>query len=160
MAIDILTICGKSLGMTHETNLIKLVVGIESVADLHERNRFYLEEYEGRLAIPVHTRHGPKKEKELLNGGSLYRVIKGRIQCRQAIIGFDRYEDESGISRCRIMVDPEMILTTAAPQRPFQGWRYLPGEKCPADKGVFDPDNTEQDLPDDMRDELEELGLL
>lgn len=146
-------------------NVIKLVVGVDSVADLHTRNLPYIEEFGGRPAVPVYTRFRPKREKDILpvNGrnGSLYRVIKNRIQCRQEIIGFDSYEDDDGITRCRIMVDPQMVLTVAQPFRPFQGWRYLDPAKAPADKGVFDPDKSaEDDMPEEMQDELSALGLL
>ena len=69
-------------------HLIKLVVGIGELEDFAVHQREDVVEYEGGLANTVWTRHRPKRSDELLDGGSIYRVMKNRIRCRQRIIGF------------------------------------------------------------------------
>jgi hypothetical protein len=104
------------------------------------------------------TRMWPKREAEILNGGSIYWVIKGVIQCRQRILRFDEVRGEDGIRRCAIVLDPEVHRTQNALKRPFQGWRYLKPEDTPADL----PKSREQDdaLPDDLNRALAEIGIL
>ena len=138
------------------THLIKLSVGTESVEDLaawqataHERWR------DGQ---PRHvTRMWPKREAEVLNGGSLYWVVKGVILCRQRIVRLDEVDRGDGIRRCGIVMDPEVIRTEAAARRPFQGWRYLSPEDAPRDlpKGR----ETDSALPEEMALALAEIGL-
>ena len=104
------------------------------------------------------TRMWPKREAEILNGGSIYWVIKGVIQCRQRILRLDEVRGEDGIRRCAIVLDPEVHRTQNALKRPFQGWRYLKPEDTPADL----PKSREQDdaLPDDLNRALAEIGIL
>jgi len=100
----------------------------------------------------------PRRQSQVLDGGSLYWVIKGSVQVRQLITDIVPVVDEEGIKRCRLMLGAELVATRPQPRRPFQGWRYLRQEDAPVDIGVYDPDN--QDLPPGMRAELVELGLL
>jgi hypothetical protein len=137
-------------------NLVKLSVGIDSVEHLQtyrERIR-----REGGPEHPRHiTRMWPRREKELLNGGSIYWVIKGVIQCRQRVIRLDEVIGEDGIRRCAIVMDPEIIRTQAAVRRPFQGWRYLEPSDSPADlgKGAVAGD----DLPVELMSALADIGV-
>ena len=142
-------------------NLIKLVVGIDDVRQLYFVNEPRLVEYRGEgLAAPVWTRRKPRRYEELLKGGSLYRVIKNRILCRQKILGLELVESDEFGSRCQILVDPQIILTIAVHKKPFQGWRYLNGEDVPPDRGVYYPGESDQKIPDSMHRELDDLGLL
>jgi hypothetical protein len=138
-------------------NLIKLSVGSESVDTLmawqDSRKPLYPD------GCPRHvTRMWPKREAEILNGGSIYWVIKGVIQCRQRILRLDEVRGEDGIRRCAIVLDPQVHHTQTALKRPFQGWRYLKPEDTPADL----PEGREQDdaLPDDLNRALAEIGVL
>lgn len=137
-------------------NLLKLCVGADSVEDLtdwqdSQRGRWP----EGR-AMHV-TRMWPKREAEVLGGGSLYWVIKGVVLCRQRILGLEEVRGADGILRCGLMLDAEVIRTEAAPRRPFQGWRYLSPEDSPRDlaRGRAADDA----LPPDLAQALAEIGL-
>ncbi len=142
-------------------HIIKLVVGVADMVHFAKVQAAYAVEYQGGLAIPVHTRNRPRREDEILTeGGSIYRVIKNRIQCRQEILGFEEYEDPEKGKRCKIMVSPEIIRTVSIARRPFQGWRYLKPFDAPADIGVYDPAHEPEAIPPEMEEELRESGLL
>ena len=138
-------------------NLIKLSVGTESVeglADWQSTKRAQAPD-----GLPCHvTRMWPKRGVEILNGGSIYWVIKGEIQCRQKILRLDEYIGSDGIRRCSIVSDPELIRTQPSLKRPFQGWRYLKVEDAPIDlpKGRAQ----EEPLPHELNLALAEIGVL
>ena len=137
-------------------NIIKLCVGAESVEDLlrwQEQNR-------GRWAAGTAehiTRMWPKRADEVLDGGSLYWVVKGVILCRQRILALEERRGSDGIARCALVLDAEVIRTEAAARRPFQGWRYLAPEESPRDlpKGRALDDT----LPPALAQALAEIGL-
>ena len=143
--------------MDNYVNLIKLSVGSESVDTLIVWQDSYRQRFEDGLPRHV-TRMWPKREAEILNGGSIYWVIKGVVQCRQRILRLDEVIGDDGIRRCAIVLDPKLHRTQNALKRPFQGWRYLKPEDTPADL----PKNREQDdaLPDDLNRALAEIGVL
>ena len=143
--------------MDKRVNLVKLSVGTESVESLmawQEMRRKELPE-----GLPRHvTRMWPKREAELLNGGSIYWVIKGLIQCRQRILRLDELDRGDGIRRCAIVLDPDLHATAASPRRPFQGWRYLTAADAPPD--LDEAGRQAVELPPEMADELRNLGLI
>lgn len=142
-------------------HLIKLCVGADSLEDLRGwvSQRSLTAMAVGLEPHSVHTtRMVPKRVDELLDGGSLYWVIKGQIQARQVLLDIDTFKGEDGITRCNLVLGPEVIETSPAPKRPFQGWRYLKPEDAPRDLGGDGIDTAE--LPTDLRKELAELGLL
>nr|WP_174823237.1 DUF1489 domain-containing protein [Ruegeria arenilitoris] len=109
--------------------------------------------------LPRHvTRMWPKREAEILNGGSIYWVIKGTVQCRQRILRLDEVRGDDGIRRCAIILDPNIHRTQNALKRPFQGWRYLKPEDTPAD--LPKSRSTDDTLPDDLNRALAEIGVL
>jgi hypothetical protein len=142
-------------------HLLKLCVGCDSVEDLEEWIAFRLEERR-RAGEPVEqyhtTRMVPTRQAELVDGGSLYWVIKGSVQCRQRLMAIRPFVDGEGISRCHLILDPVVVRTNWQPRRPFQGWRYLKPEEAPADIGSSQSDLLE--MPPKLRRELAELGLL
>ena len=143
--------------MSGKLNLIKLSVGTETVETLAAFQAARRIDMKRGHSLHV-TRMWPKREAELLNGGSIYWVIKGAIQARQRLIGFDEIIGQDGIRRCGFMLDPELVRTTNAIKRPFQGWRYLKDEDAPSDLGVLR--ENEDALPEDMQQSLAKLGVL
>ncbi len=141
-------------------HMMKLVVGIESLeefAHLQSRSSQKIR-YLGREVNVCYTRYQPKDAEKILNsGGSIYRVIKGVMRCRQKIVGFQQVQTPMG-KKCQILMDTEIIRTHPLPRRAFQGWRYLQPNKAPKD---LSPYQAGEILPTDkMERELSELGLL
>jgi hypothetical protein len=133
-------------------NLVKLCVGITSLADLTSR-------IDARQSTETRhvTRMWPKRAGELLNGGSLYWVIRGVIQARQPIIALDEVIGPDGIRRCGIRLDAHLIRTHAAPRRPFQGWRYLAPENAPPDLAQLRA--SDADIPPALNLAIAEIGV-
>ncbi|MCR8722909.1 DUF1489 family protein [Frigidibacter sp. ROC022] len=137
-------------------HILKLCVGATSVEDLLDWQRTHPSPYPGGERRHV-TRMWPRREAEVLDGGSLYWVIKGLVLGRQRILRFDAVDRGDGIRRCGLVLDPEVIRTEPAPRRPFQGWRYLKPEEAPADLGAERPgDDT---LPPGMAEALAAFGV-
>jgi hypothetical protein len=143
-------------------HLIKLAVGAESTKDLTAWMAQRMRDAKAR-GLPlqhVHvTRMAPKREDELLAGGSLYWVIRGAIEARQKLLAIEPFRDSEGVSRCRLVLDPELIAVAPRPMRPFQGWRYLKAADAPPDLSQAEADGLAA-MPEEMRRELRELGLL
>ncbi|WP_299726444.1 DUF1489 domain-containing protein [uncultured Tateyamaria sp.] len=143
--------------MDNYVNLIKLSVGTETVDDLADWQA--TKRAQTPDGLPRHvTRMWPKREAEILNGGSIYWVIKGVLTCRQRILRLDEYFGSDGIRRCSIVSDPELVRVQSALKRPFQGWRYLKPQDAPPDlpKGR----ESEEPLPVELNRALAEIGVL
>ncbi|WP_084398190.1 DUF1489 family protein [Henriciella aquimarina] len=111
-------------------HMVKLCVGAEDVGDLEAWQARLMK----TLPAPVHrTRMVPKQIDKLLDGGSIYWVIKGVIQVRQPFADIRVIEDRGGRKACELVFEPELIAVDPTPKRPFQGWRYLKPEAAPAD---------------------------
>jgi hypothetical protein len=142
-------------------HLIKLGVGCDSVADLVDWIKQKLKEKKKRRQKPEHihtTRMIPKRAEELIDGGSLYWVIRGQISCREKILDIRPFTDKEGISRCRVVLDGKLVLVEPRPRSAFQGWRYLEPKDAPRDLARAAPGASK--MPEQMRRELRELGLL
>ncbi len=131
-------------------NLIKLCVGCDSVDELIDWHKVY------RAGQPwvLHTRQTPKRAEELIQGGSVFRVFRGVVLCRQRILVVDTV-GEGKSARCQITLDPQIVLTAPTPRRAFQGWRYLEGKDAPEDLGVHGQPAA---VPQDLALKLRELG--
>ena len=143
-------------------HLIKLAVGCESVKDLRARGaeRMATAKKKGLPLRHIHiTRMTPKRDEELLAGGSLYWVIKGEIAAREKIIALEPFRDQDGIGRCRLVMQPRIIAVSPRPMRAFQGWRYLTVDAAPPDLGKAAAASVAA-MPEPMRRELRDLGLL
>ena len=107
----------------------------------------------GRL---IHiTRNRPRRVEELLNGGSIYWIIKGVMTARQAIVDFVEAERANGSPACGIVLSPEIVTVLPTRMRIFQGWRYLEVADAPID---IETDNDEN-MPSEFFAELRELGI-
>ena len=100
----------------------------------------------------------PKRAEELADGGSLYWVIRGQITCRERILDIRPFTDKDGIGRCRVVLDGKLVLVEPRPRSAFQGWRYLEAKEAPRDLSRAAPGASK--MPEQMRRELRELGLL
>jgi hypothetical protein len=137
-------------------HLMKLSVGSVSVEDHEDWQISQRPHWPPGQAIHV-TRMWPKREAEVLDGGSLYWVIKGLVLCRQRILDLKEVNLGDGIPRCALILDAAIIRTEPAPRRPFQGWRYLEPKDAPRDlpkaRAKDDP------LPEALALALAEIGL-
>ena len=142
-------------------HLIKLCVGAESIADLEEwiAERVGERVRRGGKARSQHvTRMVPTRAAELVDGGSLYWVIKGQLAARQRLIEVEPFVDTDGIGRCRLWMDREIVPVRPRPYRAFQGWRYLADKDAPPDLAKSGAGAAE--MPEELRRALGELGLL
>jgi hypothetical protein len=142
-------------------HLVKLCVGVESVQDLEGwiARRARAAQARGEAFTPEHvTRMTPKRGDEIRDGGSLYWVIKGQIAARQGILDLRGLVDGEGVSRCAIVLEPQVRPVRPRPMRAFQGWRYLAEKDAPPDLAETGAGLT--DMPESLRRELGELGLL
>lgn len=142
-------------------HLLKLCVGPQSLAELEARiaERLAARRANGETVEQIHTtRMMPRRMAELLDGGSLYWVIKGQMAGRQTLLGIRPVTGADGIARCQLVLEPIVIPVMPRPLRPFQGWRYLQAHEAPAD--ITPASGEIADMPEDLRRELRELGLL
>jgi hypothetical protein len=142
-------------------HLIKLCVGCDSVKDLQDWIRQKQKERRKRGQAREHlhrTRMVPKRADELTEGGSLYWVIRGQVMCRQRLLDVRPFVDREGVGRCYLALDPKLVLVEPRPYRAFQGWRYLAHADAPRDLDRAAPGA--RDMPETMRRELRDLGLL
>lgn len=131
-------------------HMIKLVVGaatIEDLLDWRARNS------EGGQPWILRTRMTPKRGAEMIDGGSVYRVFKGVILCRQKILAVNTV-GEGAAARCEILLDDQIVRVAPTPRRAFQGWRYLEPKDAPPDLDS----EAFGDIPDDLARQLREAG--
>ncbi|SNR58274.1 hypothetical protein SAMN06265378_11051 [Paracoccus sediminis] len=132
---------------------MKLCVGAEGPDELiHWQRRFG-----DGPAVHV-TRMWPRREAELLAGGSIFWVFKGVMLARQRIVRLDEHRRDDGIRRCALILDRDLVPVTAVPRRPFQGWRYLEPADAPADMAQNRAGDAT--LPPQMAAALAEMGLV
>lgn len=143
-------------------HLIKLCVGVDSIEDLAHWQKGRLAEMKRAGEKPElghRTFQTPKRRDEILDGGSLYWVIKGVVQVRQPIRDLREGSKDDGTPCCLIVLDRALIPVRPTPRRAFQGWRYLAAADVPPDiKGGGAQALAE--LSPKMRKELADLGLL
>lgn len=142
-------------------NLIKLAVGIDDVEHLAEvqAKRLAARKLSG-MAPELHhvTRSFPRRADEVLDGGSIYWVIRGVVRVRQRIVDLRETTNEAGKPACAIIYESKQFQTERRPFRAFQGWRYLDVADAPRD--LAEMADGAADLPDDLALELRSLGLL
>ncbi len=143
-------------------NLVKLCVGCDSVEDLGawQAERLRQLKRDGLKPEIFHrTFQSPKRRDELLDGGSLYWVMKGVILARQRLIDIREGTKDNGTPCAVLVLDKSLVPVRPMPRRAFQGWRYLTSDDAPADLvGSRNSDITE--MPPKLRRELADLGLI
>lgn len=142
-------------------HLVKLCVGVSSIEDLADWQAEHR-----RRATPAggecayhRTFQTPTRRADLLDGGSMYWVIRGFILVRQKLIGFGDDTKEDGSACCCLMLDRTLVPVRPTPRRAFQGWRYLDAADAPPDHTSAKKDEIAS-MPADMRKKLAELGLI
>jgi hypothetical protein len=144
-------------------HLIKLCVGVDCIEDLAswqaERLKRRRQAGEKRPNLFHRTFQSPKRRAELLDGGSLYWVIKGIVQVRQPLLDISEGHKEDGTPCCLLILKNELIAVRPVPRRAFQGWRYLSASEAPQDlkRGAA---GSLTAMPPKLRKELADLGLL
>jgi hypothetical protein len=144
-------------------HIIKLCVGAQTIDDLSrwQTNLLAFRKANGMKPRIEHTTfQTPKRQEEVLNGGSLYWVIKGVVQVRQPIVGFDTGHKEDGSACCLLLLGPELVPVRPVKRRAFQGWRYLSADDAPPDVGSARQAAALAQMTPKMRKDLADLGLL
>jgi hypothetical protein len=142
-------------------HLIKLCVGVDTVAELAEWQAERLKRLAREKKKVEHchrTLQTPRRRDEVLDGGSLYWVIKGFVLVRQRVLDLRPDVKDDGTACCGIVLDVELVATRAHPRRAFQGWRYLEAADAPPDARGFA--DSADDMPRAMREDLRELRLI
>ena len=140
-------------------HLLKLSVGSESLKHLGlwQKKRLETLKAAGKKPELIHvTRHTPKRADEVLDGGSIYWVIKGWIVARQKLLELRPIKSD-GVPHCGLVYDKKIIPVQWRQHRAFQGWRYLDAKDAPPDRDMRSSDD---ELPEQLRQELAALGLL
>ncbi len=142
-------------------NLVKLCVGVTTIEELaawqtdHRRRR----SRDGIDCAYHRTFQTPKRQAELLDGGSLYWVIRGVILVRQRLVGLEEGTKDDGSACCTFLLAPPLIPVRPTTRRAFQGWRYLDAADAPPDLKSGKTDQIAL-MPADMRKKLADLGLI
>src|SRR5512135_409384 len=93
-------------------HLLKLCVGCDSVkelADWQAERLKRLRRERKRVELCHRTLQTPKRRDEILDGGSLYWVIKGFVLVRQRILDLRPDTKDDGTACCGIVLDRELI---------------------------------------------------
>ncbi|NNG04017.1 MAG: DUF1489 domain-containing protein [Inquilinus sp.] len=143
-------------------HLLKTAVGIADIEHLRRVQQTRRARWDGREIVRGYTRNKPRRETELVDGGSIFWIVKGRIQVRQRVFGLADAVDDEGRVYCEMHLDPDLVETVPVPRRPIQGWRYLAPAEAPGDldAGHVGQRADDDTLPPHLARELRELGLL
>ena len=142
-------------------HLLKLCVGVDTVQDLAVWQAERLKRLKSArkdAELCHHTLQTPRRRDEVLDGGSLYWVIKGFVLVRQRVLDLREEARDDGTRCCGIVLDTELVPTRPQPRRAFQGWRYLEAADAPPDGKSFD--DKADAMPRAMREELRALRLI
>ena len=133
-------------------HLLKICVGVDQV----EQFELWQGQRVARGERLRHvTRNRPRRDGEVLAGGSLYWIIAGAIRVRQRIVGLERVETDTGV-KCGLILAPELVRTEPWLRRPHQGWRYLEAKDAPPDLSAR---ADAEGLPPDLQVALRDIGV-
>ena len=142
-------------------HLLKLCVGVDTIQDLMswQAGRLKRLARAGKTPELCHrTLQTPRRRDEVVDGGSLYWVVKGFVLVRQRVLDLRADTKDDGTSCCGIVLDPELVATRPHPRRAFQGWRYLEMADAPPDAHALEA--MDDAMPHAMREDLRELRLI
>ena len=144
-------------------HLIKLCVGCDSIEDLAswqaERLKQMRKAGEKNPRLFHRTFQTPKRRDELLDGGSLYWVIKGIVQVRQPLLDIAEGTKDDGTPCCLLIFKNELVPVRPVPRRALPGLALSRPRRGARDlkRGAGDGIVA---MPPKMRKQLAELGLL
>ncbi len=131
-------------------HLTRVAYGAASMAELVRRiaDRAYAGE------VRLTTRFLPKRHAEIIDGGSLFWIVKHQIVARARVLRFEAIPE----GRTDMVLEARVIPVRPVPRRAHQGWRYLEAADAPDDLGGDTPGAA--DLPETLLRELAELALI
>jgi hypothetical protein len=140
-------------------HLLKPALKVNDLYEFAQRQKTRWMEHGGDLVYPVWTSRKPAREEALLDGGSLFWIVKKQIQCRQSVLSIIDYESgEDEKPSYLILCSPELVRVEPARKKPFQGWRYLEPDNAPKDLGAIAV--MDEPPPPQMEKALREAGLI
>lgn len=131
-------------------HLSRVAYGATSMSELVQRISDRAMAGEVRLT----TRFLPKRHAEIVEGGSLYWIVKHQIVGRARILRFE----ETPEGRTDIVLEARVIPVRPLPRRAHQGWRYLEDGDAPEDLGADTLDAAT--LPESLLRDLAALALI
>lgn len=140
-------------------HILKVAAGISSIEQLRDVvERYSYEDEELGHIMHMSSRNTPKRADEILDGGSMFWIIKRAVVARTPIIAIRKIERDDGKSACQMCIRPEIIPTVPQPKRGFQGWRYYKSDDAPDDL-IIGESEAGTGSPE-LAQELQKLGLL
>lgn len=140
-------------------HILKVAAGIGSLEHLRDVvQRYAYQDPELGPIMHMSSRNRPKRADEIVEGGSMFWIIKRTVVARAPIIAIREEERFDGKTGCQFCIRPEIFATVPQPKRGFQGWRYYKDEDTPDDLITGDSD-AGKGSPE-LAQELQELGLL
>src|ERR1700761_4933549 len=116
--MEFLSLAGTTGHIHFMLHLIKLCVGVDSLQELADWQKKRLKEKRAKGQKPelIHvTRQTPKRADELLDGGSLYWVIKGQIAARQKLLEL-RPMTVKGVPHCGLVYHKDLVAVRPRPR--------------------------------------------
>ncbi len=140
-------------------HILKVAAGVSSLEHLNQvvDHYSYTDAELGHI-MHMSSRNTPKRMDEVLDGGSVFWIIKRAIVARAELVAIRQIVREDGKKGCQMCIRPHVIPTIPQPKRGFQGWRYLKPEDAPKDltQAAGDPGKGSPELAMELKD----LGLL
>ena len=140
-------------------HLIKLAVGVDDLAHMKKVQAARRKQRRQSPRSPhwVYTRNTPRRAEELLDGGSLYWVVRGVIRCRQELVGFEEDFDKE---EARNTAGSRSSAPWCRPRRAPAGRSRAGATSIPSDAPPDLSQGDTADMPAEMAAELKRLGLL
>lgn len=146
-------------GLSVALHILKVAAGVNSLEHLRQviDRDSYMDLELGHI-MHMSSRNTPRRAEEVLDGGSVFWIVKRAIIARADLIAIREVVREDGRKGCQMCIHPNVIPTVPQPKRGFQGWRYLKPEDAPADLGTNS--EIEGSGSPELAQELKSLGLL